>query len=103
MSWSVSLGRSVPKAEADAAIDALNLPGASGETDHPSPDPAMLDQLRVAKLAAKVLLANVPGPYVSVFMSGHANGVGWQKKEGWANDCISITVNQMCESDLPKT
>jgi len=78
----------VAKAEADAAIDALTTA---------TNDPMHEDQLRVAKQAAKLLLASVPGPAVTISLSGHANGVGWQKKEGWANDCISVNVTQAVE------
>lgn len=91
MSWSTGT-KAIVKSEADAAIDALT----TGTTD-----PQHEDQLRTAKLAAKVLLANVPGPFVSISLSGHANGVGWQKKEGWANDCISVNVTQMFEPTKP--
>lgn len=88
MSWSAGT-KAVPKSEADATIDALTT-----GTD----DPQHEDQLRTAKQAAKLILANVPGPFVSISLSGHANGVGWQKKEGWANDCIVVNVVQMFES-----
>ncbi len=27
----------------------------------------------------------------------HANGVGWQKKEGWSNDTISVNITQFTE------
>lgn len=88
MSWSAGT-KAIAKSEADAAIDALT----TGTND-----PQHEDQLRVAKQSAKLLLANVPGPFVSVSLSGHANGVGWQKKEGWSNDCISVNVTQMFEA-----
>ncbi len=91
MSWNVGT-KSIPKASADAVIDSLTT-GITGLGAD-----AMDDQLRVAKQAAKLLLANVPGPFVSVSLSGHANGVGWQKKEGWANDTITVTVSQMFEA-----
>lgn len=88
MSWSAGT-KSVAKSEADAAIDAL-IAGTG--------DPTHDDQLRVAKQAAKLLLANIPGPYVTVSLSGHANGIGWQKKDGWSNDCISVNVTQQMEA-----
>lgn len=84
MSWSVSM-KPTKKADVDAAIDALS----TNTSDGP-----MEDQLRVAKLAAKLLAFNVPGPYLYVSMSGHANGVGWQEKSGWSNDCISVSISQ---------
>ena len=58
------------------------------------------DQLHAARLAAKRLLHSIPGPYVMVSLSGHANGIGWQKKEGYANDSISVSVSQHLEEDL---
>ena len=88
MSWSTGTKVSVSKAEADAAIDALTT-GTS--------DPMHEDQLRVAKQAAKLLLTNIPGPYVRVNLNGHANGVGWQKREGWSSDCITVSVTQTYE------
>ena len=88
MSWSTGT-KSISKKDADAAIDALT----TGTND-----PQHEDQLRTAKQAAKILLGTVPGPFVSISLNGHANGVGWQKKEGWANDCISVSVTQMFEA-----
>jgi len=88
MSWSTGT-KAVAKSEVDVAIDFL---------DTGTDDPQHWDQLRVAKQAAKMILSNIPGPFVSVFMSGHANGVGWQKKEGWASDCITVNVTQMFEA-----
>lgn len=87
MSWSTRT-KVVAKKDADAAIDALT----TGDDNV-----AHEDQLRSAKLAAKVLLANIPGPYVLVTMSGHANAVGWQQKTGWANDCVTVSISQSTE------
>ena len=95
MSWSMSFPKPVLKSEADQAIDKLGL-----SEDCPKLCEEMADQLRTAKQAAKVLLTNVPGPYVSISMSGHANAVGWQKKSGMANDGIYVNVQQICEEDL---
>jgi len=92
MSWSVSLPKPVKKEDVDGAIDSI-VP--TSYMDGP-----MLDQFRTAKQAAKLVAHNIPGPYVSVSMSGHANAVGWQKKEGYANDCIAINVGQITEADL---
>ena len=92
MSWSTNFQNPVAKADAVAALNELGIPGAH--------DGAAVDQLSTAKTAAKILLQNVPGPYVLITMSGHANGVGWHKKEGFANDCISVNVTQMTEDDL---
>lgn len=88
MSWSCSTPK-VEKQQAENDIDAA-MPG--GLCDGP-----VLDQLSAARRAAKELLKLIPGPYVVVSMSGHANGVGWQKKEGWANDAISVTVTQFTD------
>jgi hypothetical protein len=90
MSWSASFVKPVSKAEAESAIDALST---GGQTEGPA-----IEQCRIAKQAAKAMLAVIPGPYVMVSMAGHANGVGWQKKEGWSNDTISVVVTQ---SDTP--
>lgn len=92
MSWSAGT-KKVAKADADGAIEALN----TGTND-----PKHEDQLRIAKQAAKVLLATVPGPFITVSLSGHANGVGWQQKEGWSNDCISVNVTQHIEPPAPE-
>lgn len=92
MSWSASFVKPVPKAEADTAIDNLTTHG-------PLEGPAF-DQLRSAKSAAKAIIAIIPGPYITVSLSGHANGVGWQKKDGMANDCITVNVGQITEDDM---
>ena len=92
MSWSASFIKPVPKHEAAAAISALST---SGQSEGPA-----VDQCELAKHVAHALLPNVPGPYVNVTLSGHANGVGWQKKEGMANDMITVSVMQICEEDL---
>lgn len=85
MSWSTTSG-TINKAAADATLDALST--GTGNPHHE-------DQLRIAKAAAKLIIGNIPGPMIIVSMSGHANGVGWQSKEGWANDCISVSVSQV--------
>jgi hypothetical protein len=84
MSWSTRT-KYILKAEADAAIDAL-VTGTN--------EPVHEDQLRVAKQAAKLILANISGPMITVSLSGHANGVGWNKKEDWSSDSISVNVTQ---------
>lgn len=88
MSWSTRT-QVVKKSEADAAIDALT----TGD-NNPHHD----DQLRTAKQAAKLMLASIPGPNVSISLSGHANGVGWQKKDGYADDCITVHLTQAAEA-----
>ena len=89
MSWSASFVKPVQKIDAAAFVDRLST-GAQVE------GPA-IDQCEAAKRAVKELLPSLPGPYVMVSMSGHANGVGWQGKEGWVNDCISVSVTQFTE------
>jgi hypothetical protein len=84
MSWTTSTaGR---KEEVDHFIDALGVPHAL--------DGRACDQLSAAKRAAKEVLKSVPGPRVAVTLSGHANGVGWHKKDGYSNDFITISVTQ---------
>lgn len=97
MSWSCQFQNPVPKAEADAAIDALTLP----ETTSPEIDAVHNDQLRTAKVSARMLLSTIPGPMVRVSLSGHGNGIGWQGKAGYATDFINVSVVQV--ADPPKT
>ena len=92
MSWSASFREPVRKIDAEAAIDRLST-GAQVE------GPA-IEQCEAAKRAAKELLKTVPGPYVMVSLSGHANGIGWQKKEGWSNDTIYVSVVQVTEGSI---
>lgn len=88
MSWSTSTPK-VAKHEAEQALSNLSFPGVL--------EPPALEQVAAAKRAAIELLKTVPGPFVVVSLSGHANGVGWQNKEGWANDCINVSVAQYTE------
>ncbi len=90
MSWSTSTPK-VAKLEAERELDNLSFPGVV--------EPFALDQVAAAKRAALELLKSVPGPLVIVSLSGHANGVGWQKKAGYANDAISVSVTQFTEQD----
>lgn len=60
-------------------------------------DGPMLDQLSVAQDAVKVLLKNISGPKVRINMYGHANGVGWNKKSGYADDTITVSVSQVID------
>lgn len=83
MSWSASTAL-VQKSKANEAIDNLTI-----EHDEPSQD-----QLAAGKDAAKLLLKGIPGPFVRISMSGHANGIGWNKKEGYSDDFINIQVVQ---------
>ena len=89
MSWSASFTKPVPKREAAAAISALST---NGQTEGPA-----MDQCELAKHVAHQLLPIIPGPYIQVSISGHANGVGWKAKDGWANDTITVNVTQVTE------
>lgn len=96
MSWSVSFPKPVPKEQALFEINKLGplLP------DTCLADLEAKDQLDAAKDCARLMLKSVPGPLIMVRLSGHANGVGWQKKEGWANNFIQVTVTQVTEDEL---
>lgn len=89
MSWSVSTPR-VKKADAELAVDSLEPPDYA--------EPPAIDQIQSAMRAAKEILKSIPGPFVVVSMSGHANGIGWQRKAGWSDDFISVTVTQFTEA-----
>jgi|GEM_PF-5477823 len=91
MSWNVSTNI-VRKVEAAWRIDQLTIT--------PTSDEPSFDQLEAAKRAAKELLKTLPGPFVTVSLAGHANGVGWQKKPSYANDTITVTVTQSTEDDI---
>jgi len=93
MSWSLEV-RCVKKSELREALEIVVLP------EYLANDGPMLDQVHAAFDAADLLAKSIPGPYISATFSGHANGVGWQKKEGMANDYINVTVMQICEDDL---
>lgn len=95
MSWSASFVRPVPKRAAAAAISALST---GQQTEGPA-----IDQCELAKHVAHSLLPIVPGPFIQVTLSGHANGVGWQKKDGWANDCITVSVVQVTDPPVGET
>lgn len=95
MSWSIST-KIVPKSAIGQAIEDLSLAG-NGFI----PSAEAVDQLETAKRGALEILKSIPGPYMSVSLSGHANGVGWQKHAGYADDCITVSVNQRTE--LPET
>lgn len=98
MSWSTSTPI-VAKSEAEAAIDAasITLPAYAELAETVALSGAAIDQLNAAKRAAIELLKTVPGPYVVVTMNGHANAVGWRGREGWSNDCISVSIQQVVE------
>jgi len=93
MSWSLSIGPT-KKENLREAINATSI------TDYIANSGPMLDQLHAAFDAAELLAKSVPGPYIILGLSGHANGVGWQKKEGTANDTIDVRVTQVTEEDL---
>lgn len=87
MSWSASVG-SHSRETFDAAVDAaVSSPAALDEH--------MQKQFNKAKEVAKAIAPIIPGPMLSASMSGHANGVGDHKKEGWANDTMTVSVSQV--------
>lgn len=88
MSWSCGTNKvrkQVIEGEIDAVMPLGDLEGAA------------FDQIQAAKRAAKELVKTIPGPLMVVSMSGHANGMGWNKKEGWSDDFITVTVGQYNE------
>lgn len=85
----MSFTKPVLKQLAEEAIDNLST--------HGEIEPPAFDQVKMAKQAVKLLLPIIPGPYIGITMSGHANGIGWQKKDGWANDCITVNITQFTE------
>lgn len=87
MSWSASLRKAVDKNVGTLDFD-INPQDISGP---------MLDQFNVAKKAIETIIPNISGPKLQITMSGHANGIGWNKKEGYANDFITVTVYQVTE------
>jgi len=86
MSWSASVGPH-SRANFDAAVDA----SVSSPADL---DAHMQKQFEKAKEIVKAIAPIIPGPLLSASMSGHANGVGDHKKDGWANDCLTVSVTQ---------
>lgn len=106
MSWSTSTPKPVLKIAAEVELEklftqAINSGGVQtqGVTQEQVDRNlgSVADQIRAAKAAALELLKVIPGTHVSISLSGHANGVGWHKKEGYANDCISVSVTQWIE------
>jgi len=93
MSWSIATAI-VPKSAIEQAIEDLFV----GVPELPTHE-HVRDQVEAAKRGALEILKSVPGPYVSVSLLGHSNGVGWQKKDGYANDTISVSVTQ--HTDIP--
>jgi hypothetical protein len=100
MSWSVSFKKPVEREFVNAAIDGMEPPQTGGDASPPIEYHAALSQFEQAKVVAKELVKIIPGRYVMVSMNGHANGVGWQKKPGYANDCVNVNICQMTEEDL---
>lgn len=94
MSWSIATAI-VPKSAIGQAIEDLSL----ADTGMVPSDHA-IDQLEAAKRGALEILKSVPGPYMSVSMSGHSNGVGWEKKPGYSNETINVSVVQ--HTELPE-
>lgn len=87
MSWSASVSPH-SRENFDAAVDAA------------TPSPAQLDehmqkQFDKAREIVKAMAPIIPGPMLTASMAGHANGVGDNKKDGWANDSLTVTVQQI--------
>jgi len=88
MSWSTQSQQAVTVASGDAEI-------------LPNPpyidDPGTLDQVEAAREAAKAIMrSGAVGGESTLFRvtaSGHSNP-GHVPREGWANDCITLTVSQ---------
>jgi len=57
-------------------------------------NPQIHDQVDAAADAAWFLAKSVPGPWLQINLSGHANGTGVKENQGYAAEFISITVNQ---------
>jgi len=103
MSWSASTNGPIDKSEI------ATFPFASSVSPMLAPDnpvrfdvpvnAAIRDQIETARAAAVEIAKTVPGPKITVSMSGHANAVGYRKKDGYANDCITVSVTQWCEGD----
>jgi len=87
MSWAASI---TPQSREnfDSAIDAV-VPSPEALDEH------MQKQFDKAKEIVKALAPIIPGPQLSASMAGHANGVGDNKKDGWANDSVTISVYQV--------
>ena len=85
MSWSYTS----PVMERDTAFDLISALVPDQTLKGP-----MRAQFETAKLAAIQIAAVIPGPFIRVVMSGHANGIGWQEQDGWANDYLSVQVVQ---------
>lgn len=93
MSWSAP-AVVVRKKDIKKALNELELSGDNSNW--------ALDQFEEAKDAALELVKGIPGPYVVVNMSGHANGIGYHKKETWSNDFVSLSVGQLTEEEYQK-
>lgn len=93
MSWTATTGV-VRKSEAKRALNELTLQGQC--------DPWAKDQFEETKDVALLLIKSVPGPYVTINMSGHANGVGYSKKDTWSNDFVSVSISQQTDEDLKR-
>ena len=97
MSWSLSLG-SIPRVGAEEVIADAALPEYLASLPADDPDykqkAAAICQIQTAKAAALEIVKGMPGPFISVTLSGHANGTGWEPKEGWSDESINVSVNQ---------
>lgn len=93
MSWSAP-ALAVRKKDIKKALSELELTGDNASW--------AIDQFEGAKDAVLELVKGIPGSYVVVNMSGHANGIGYNKKESWSNDFVSISVGQLTTAEYEK-
>lgn len=100
MSWSKSVYPQVAKGDVPAVLADLIL----GPNSHdPVVQAAMEAQFEAAKPLVLAMLETVPGPYVTITMSGHANGVGEVSKPGWSNDSLTVSMQQWTEPAVVET
>lgn len=92
MSWSIQ-SKSIKREE---AFDRICELAPNDYMDGPA-----RTQFETAKEAAIEIVATLPGPFVRVSLSGHANAVGWQEKQGYVNETITVTVSQHLVETYP--
>lgn len=95
MSWSTYIGPTAAK-DVKASLDVAPLP--EGVSDQ------VQEQVAVAKKAALAIVKSgaVGGTdkHFNVSLSGHANP-DHEPAEGWANDCITVSVAQITVATEP--
>lgn len=96
MSWSKRTPIPILKSNVEQYLSSWRLE--PSDTGNPNAESmqhmAMADQFETAKEAARVLARTVPGPYVGIQLSGHANATGWDTPVGMSGDAISVSVWQ---------